>query len=54
MEESQIPCKVVAVTAYANEANISKCHMVGMSEVLHKPVNVEALKKAIATYYLNQ
>ena len=42
---------VVAVTAFANEENIKKCYRVGMVEVLHKPVNCEALKTALDQYY---
>ena len=42
---------VVAVTAFVNDENNRKCLRVGMSEVLHKPVNVEALGRVIDMYY---
>lgn len=38
---------VVAVTAFVNDENIKKCFKVGMVEVLHKPVNCEALGEAL-------
>jgi len=34
-----------------NDENNRKCLRVGMSEVLHKPVNVEALGRVIDMYY---
>ncbi len=42
---------VVAVTAFVNDENIKKCYKVGMVEVLHKPVNCEALSNALDLYY---
>lgn len=42
---------VVAVTAFVNDENIRNCFKVGMVEVLHKPVNCEALGNVIDTYY---
>ncbi len=42
---------VVAVTAFVNDENINKCYECGMIEVLHKPVNCEALEKVIEQYY---
>jgi CheY-like chemotaxis protein len=38
---------VVAVTAFVNDENIRNCYKVGMVEVLHKPVNCEALGSVI-------
>lgn len=42
---------VVAVTAFVNDENIKKCFKVGMKEVLHKPVNCEALGNVLDIYY---
>lgn len=36
---------MIAVTAYVNDENVKKCYEVGMSEVLHKPVNDEELRR---------
>ena len=45
---------VVAVTAFVNDENIKKCYKVGMKEVLHKPVNCEALGTVLDIYYHNK
>ena len=42
---------VVAVTAFVNEDNIKQCYQIGMKEVLHKPVNCDALGKVLNQYY---
>ncbi len=42
---------VVSVTAFVNEENIRKCYRVGMVDVLHKPVNCDALGKSLDQYY---
>ncbi len=42
---------VVAVTAFVNDENIRNCYKAGMVEVLHKPVNCDALGASIETYY---
>ena len=42
---------VIAVTAFVNEENIKKCYKVGMMEVLHKPLNIESLRRALDTFY---
>ena len=38
---------VISVTAFVNDENIKKCYKVGMVDVLHKPVNSDALEKAL-------
>eukprot|EP00347_Sterkiella_histriomuscorum_P018274 403346138 len=42
---------VVAITAFVNDENINQCYQVGMKDVLHKPVNTEALGKALDTFF---
>ena len=42
---------IVAITAFVNDTNIKKCYKVGMKEVLHKPINFEALGKVIDQYF---
>jgi CheY-like chemotaxis protein len=42
---------VVAITAFVNDENIRNCFNVGMVDVLHKPVNCEALGNVIDKYY---
>ena len=42
---------VVAVTAFVNEENVKQCYRVGMSDVIHKPVSTESLKRIIDLYY---
>ena len=44
-------CDIVAITAYVNEENVKKCYKVGMMEVLHKPVNCDALRIILDKYY---
>ena len=42
-----VPAVVAAVTAFVNDATLSKCYEVGMVEVMSKPVVAKALKKFI-------
>ena len=42
---------VVAVTAYTDYSTRDKALAVGMSDVLHKPVHIEDLKKVLDKYY---
>ena len=44
-------CHIIAITAFLNEKNKSKCFKVGMDEVLHKPVNLVQLKEVFQKYY---
>ena len=45
---------VVAVTAFVNDESIHRCYEVGMSDVIHKPVGVEAIRGILEQYYFNQ
>jgi CheY-like chemotaxis protein len=38
---------VVAVTAFSNDENIRQCYRVGMTDVMHKPVSRDALKRVL-------
>eukprot|EP00347_Sterkiella_histriomuscorum_P018716 403344449 len=42
---------VVAITAFVNDENINQCYQVGMKDVLHKPVNTEALGKSLDIFF---
>ena len=42
---------VVAITAFVNDENIKNCYKVGMKEVLHKPVNIDSLRRVLDFYY---
>jgi len=43
--------KIVAVTAYVNEEFVSRCYEVGMTDVVHKPVGREELRRIVEKYY---
>ena len=45
---------IVAITAFVNDESIRKCFKVGMVEVLHKPVNIEALSGVLDFYFFNK
>ena len=45
---------IVAVTAYANEANVNHCRRVGMVDVIHKPVCSDVLAGVIQKFYLDK
>ena len=45
------PLHVVAVTAFTNEESVEACYKVGMTEVLHKPVNAQQLMSIVDEYH---
>jgi CheY-like chemotaxis protein len=53
MTVKKLLINIVAITAFVNEENIKKCFKVGMVEVLHKPVDITALKASLKKYYYN-
>lgn len=41
---------VVAVTAFVNQESINRCYEVGIVDVIHKPVSVDAIKQILDKY----
>ena len=50
-EINSVHAVVVAVTAYTNDATLSRCYEVGMVEVMSKPVDSDTLQNFVNTYY---
>jgi AmiR/NasT family two-component response regulator len=42
---------IVAVTAYEDEETMKKCHKIGISAVITKPVNSDLLLKIVTKFY---
>lgn len=41
---------IVAVTAFVNQESINMCYEVGIADVIHKPVSVDAIKQILDKY----
>jgi CheY-like chemotaxis protein len=44
---------VVAVTAFQNDENIRLCYRVGMTDVMHKPISIDGMKRCLDQFYYN-
>ena len=44
---------IVALTSYTDLKTKTRCLGLGMKEVLHKPLNSDELKRAVATYHFD-
>lgn len=53
-QDNQYRMHLVAVTAFVNEESVKTCYQVGISDVIHKPVNVNHLKDKLTKYYYCQ
>ena len=42
---------IIAVTAYINDQSVKHCYDKGITEVIHKPVNVDQINQALDKYY---
>jgi CheY-like chemotaxis protein len=44
-------CHIVALTSYTNEKVIEECLLVGMKEVLNKPLDFKTLHRVMWKYF---
>ena len=50
---SQIETNIVALTSYTDLSTKTRCLDIGLKEVLHKPLNSDELKRAVALYHFD-